>query len=93
MKNCWLWMTICFAMCAFASAPVSVAQQDSKEERKLVTRVEPDYPNVLRKNHGLGGLQSLPVKLPKNNSWADTDYFVCRILRPWVGCMGRAFLG
>jgi TonB family protein len=62
MKNGWLWLTICFATCAFVCAPVSVAQQDSKEERKLVTRVEPDYPNVLRMRQ-IGGTVKLEVTI------------------------------
>ena len=62
MKNAWLWLMICIAMCALASAPVSLAQQDSKEERKVVTRVEPDYPNVLRMRQ-IGGTVKLEVTI------------------------------
>jgi hypothetical protein len=48
MKNLRLWLMICLSICTFLFAPLSAAQQDSNGERKLVTRVEPDYPSVLR---------------------------------------------
>lgn len=43
-------------------APSSHAQQDSKSDRKLVTRVEPDYPPVLRMRQ-IGGTVRLEVTI------------------------------
>lgn len=42
--------------------PPAQAQQDSKSDRKLVTRVEPDYPPVLRMRQ-IGGTVKLEVTI------------------------------
>jgi TonB family protein len=61
MKNLSLWLLVCFSMsCSFA--PSSHAQQDSKSDRKLVTRVEPDYPPVLRMRQ-IGGTVRIQITI------------------------------
>ena len=46
--------------CSFA--PPSHTQQDSKTDRKLVTRVEPDYPPVLRMRQ-IGGTVRIQITI------------------------------
>jgi TonB family protein len=61
MKNLSLWLLVCFSMsCSFA--PPSHAQQDSKTDRRLVTRVEPDYPPVLRMRQ-IGGTVRIQITI------------------------------
>jgi TonB family protein len=61
MKNLSLWLLVCFSMsCSFA--PRSYAQQDSRTDRKLVTRVEPDYPPVLRMRQ-IGGTVRIQITI------------------------------
>jgi TonB family protein len=62
MKNLCLWLVICFSISTLPFAPLSLAQQDSKGDRKLVTRVEPDYPSVLKMRQ-IGGTVRLEVTI------------------------------
>jgi TonB family protein len=61
MKNLSLWLLVCFSM-SCSLAPPSHAQQDSKTDRKLVTRVEPDYPPVLRMRQ-IGGTVRIQITI------------------------------
>ena len=61
MKTLSSWLLVCLSIsCSFA--PRSHAQQDSKADRKLITRVEPDYPPVLRMRQ-IGGTVRLQVTI------------------------------
>jgi TonB family protein len=60
MKNPFLWLLVCFSIGSFSFAPPSHGQQDSKSDRKVATRVEPDYPPVLRMRQ-IGGTVRLEV--------------------------------
>jgi TonB family protein len=61
MKTLSLWLLVCLSMsCSFA--PASHAQQDSKTDRKLVTRVEPDYPPVLKMRQ-IGGTVRIQITI------------------------------
>lgn len=62
MKNPILWLLICFWIVFFPFAPRSHAQQDSKTDRKVATKVEPDYPPVLRMRQ-IGGTVRLEVTI------------------------------
>jgi TonB family protein len=62
MKNPSLWLLICFWIVFFPFAPPSHAQQDSKSDRRVATRVEPDYPPVLRMRQ-IGGTVRLEVTI------------------------------
>lgn len=62
MKKPYLWLALCFSISCLAFAPSSYAQADSKAERKLVTRVEPDYPPVLRMRQ-IGGTVRLEITI------------------------------
>jgi len=57
-----LWLSVCFSILSFLVAPLSHAQQDSKSDRKVTTRVEPDYPPVLRMRQ-IGGTVRLEVTI------------------------------
>src|ERR1700680_3765980 len=57
-----LWLLICFSLVFFSFAPPSHGQQDSKSDRKVATRVEPDYPPVLRMRQ-IGGTVRLEVTI------------------------------
>ena len=62
MKNASLWLLICFSIMSSLSAPLSHGQQDPKTDRKVTTRVEPDYPPVLRMRQ-IGGTVRLEVTI------------------------------
>jgi TonB family protein len=62
MKNPFLWLLVCFSIVSFSFAPPSHGQQDSKSDRKVATRVEPDYPPVLRMRQ-IGGTVRLEVTI------------------------------
>ena len=62
MKNASLWLLICFSILSSLSAPLSHGQQDPKADRKVTTRVEPDYPPVLRMRQ-IGGTVRLEVTI------------------------------
>ena len=62
MKNASLWLLICFSILSSLSAPLSHGQQDPKTDRKVTTRVEPDYPPVLRMRQ-IGGTVRLEVTI------------------------------
>ncbi len=67
MKNLSLWLLACFSIVSFSFAPASHGQQDSKNDRKVATRVEPDYPPVLRMRQ-IGGTVRLEVTItPQGN--------------------------
>jgi TonB family protein len=61
VKNCF-WFIVCLSILALPFALSSPAQTDSKAERKLVTRVEPDYPPVLKMRQ-IGGTVRLEVTI------------------------------
>ncbi|MGB7846982.1 MAG: energy transducer TonB [Candidatus Acidiferrum sp.] len=62
MKNLPLWLLVCSSIFSFSFPAPSHAQQDSETDRKLVTRVEPDYPPVLRMRQ-IGGTVRLQVTI------------------------------
>jgi TonB family protein len=62
MKNPSLWLLICFSIVSISFARPSRAQLDSKSDRKVATRVEPDYPPVLRMRQ-IGGTVRLEVTI------------------------------
>jgi TonB family protein len=62
MKNLPLWLLVCFSIGSFSFAPPLHAQLDSKSDRKIATRVEPDYPPVLRMRQ-IGGTVRLEVTI------------------------------
>lgn len=62
MKNSSLWLLACFSIVSFSFASPSHGQQDSKGDRKVATRVEPDYPPVLRMRQ-IGGTVRLEVTI------------------------------
>jgi TonB family protein len=57
-----LWCAILFSALALAIALPVRAQSDSKTERKLITRVEPDYPPVLKMRQ-IGGTVRLEITI------------------------------
>ncbi len=61
MKPLFLWLVVCLSVSCFL-APASHAQQDSKTERKLITRVEPDYPPVLKMRQ-IGGTVRIQITI------------------------------
>ena len=61
MKALFLWLLVCVAVSCFFST-ASHAQQDSKTERKLITRVEPDYPPVLKMRQ-IGGTVRVQITI------------------------------
>ncbi|HEY2118936.1 MAG TPA: energy transducer TonB [Candidatus Acidoferrum sp.] len=61
MTNLSLCLLFSFAILSFSFTPSSPAQQqDSKVDRKLITRIEPDYPPVLRMRQ-IGGTVRLEI--------------------------------
>lgn len=50
------------SLLAFSFTTPSLAQQESKTDRKLITRVEPDYPPVLRMRQ-IGGTVKLEITI------------------------------
>jgi TonB family protein len=62
MKIPVLWLLVCFSIVSFSFAPPMHGQQDSKSDRKVATRVEPDYPPVLRMRQ-IGGTVRLEVTI------------------------------
>ena len=71
MKTLSLWFVIGFSICSCLFVSPSPAQQDAKSERKLVTRVEPDYPPVLRMRQ-IGGTVKLEVTIAPGGSVEST---------------------
>jgi TonB family protein len=61
MKTFVLWLLFCLPISCFF-APTAHAQQDSKTDRKLVTRVEPDYPPVLKMRQ-IGGTVRIQITI------------------------------
>ena len=61
MKSRVLWLLLLFLM-IFAICPLSSRAQNSDAERKLITRVEPDYPPVLRMRQ-IGGTVKLELTI------------------------------
>ena|ERR1700760_4074643 len=57
-----LWCAILFSALALAVALPVRAQSESKTERKLITRVEPDYPPVLKMRQ-IGGTVRLEITI------------------------------
>jgi TonB family protein len=62
MKNLSFWLSVCFSVLSFLVVPLSHGQQDPKGDRKVTTRVEPDYPPVLRMRQ-IGGTVRLEVTI------------------------------
>jgi|HubBroStandDraft_1064217.scaffolds.fasta_scaffold00134_6 TonB family protein len=62
VKDLCLWLLICFSIVSLCFVSPLHARQDSKIERKLVTRVEPDYPPVLRMRQ-IGGTVRLEITI------------------------------
>jgi TonB family protein len=62
MKTYSLWLLVCFTIVLIPLARPSHAQLDSKSDRKVATRVEPDYPPVLRMRQ-IGGTVRLEVTI------------------------------
>jgi TonB family protein len=60
MKILSLGLVLGFLSVSGSLAPLSEARQDSKNDRRLLTRVEPDYPSVLRMRQ-IGGTVRLEV--------------------------------
>jgi TonB family protein len=57
------WVALaCVSLVAFCIVTPSRAQEESKNERKLITRVEPDYPPVLRMRQ-IGGTVKLQISI------------------------------
>ena len=71
MKTLSLWFVIGFSICSFLFASALPAQQEAKSDRKLVTRVEPDYPPVLRMRQ-IGGTVRLEVTITPGGSVEST---------------------
>jgi TonB family protein len=61
-RNSRVGLLVGFAILAFALGAMSPAQQVPKNERKLVTRVEPEYPPVLKMRQ-IGGTVRLEVTI------------------------------
>jgi TonB family protein len=62
MTNPSLWLLAYFSIVSISFIPPSHGQQDSKSDRKVATRVEPDYPPVLRMRQ-IGGTVRLEVTI------------------------------
>lgn len=63
LKNPSLSHLVCIAvLLSFLVTPLSHGQQDSKSDRKLTLRIEPDYPPVLRMRQ-IGGTVRLEVTI------------------------------
>jgi TonB family protein len=62
MKNLSFWLSVCFSVLSFLVVPLLHGQQDAKSDRKVTTRVEPDYPAVLRMRQ-IGGTVRLEVTI------------------------------
>jgi TonB family protein len=57
------WVALaCVALLSFCFVTASGAQDESKGDRKLITRVEPDYPPVLRMRQ-IGGTVKLQIEI------------------------------
>ena len=61
-KNSYLRLLVGFVILAFSFAALSPAQQVPKTDRKLTTRVEPEYPPVLKMRQ-IGGTVRLEVTI------------------------------
>ena len=62
MKTPSLCLLVCLAMLALSAASLAPAQQVAKGDRKLVTRVEPDYPPMLKMRQ-IGGTVRLELTI------------------------------
>jgi TonB family protein len=62
MKNPSLWLLVWFSILSSIVAPLTHGRQDAKTDRKVTTRVEPDYPPVLRMRQ-IGGTVRLEVTI------------------------------
>jgi TonB family protein len=65
---CWC-VALLLALLSFSFSPLSQAQE-GKSERKLLTRVEPDYPPVLRMRQ-IGGTVRLEVTITAKGTVED----------------------
>ena len=65
-----LWVLIFFSAICFVR-PVSSPAQDYGTDRKLITRVEPDYPPVLRMRQ-IGGTVKLQITIAANGTVEST---------------------
>jgi periplasmic protein TonB len=62
MKNFILLLTVCFTIFYSSSVAAPRPQEGSKTDRKLITRVEPDYPSVLKMRQ-IGGTVRLQITI------------------------------
>jgi len=70
MKNLSLWLAVCLSLfCTLV--PRTQAQQDTKSERKLITRVEPSYPPVLKMRQ-IGGTVKLEISVTPGGAVQST---------------------
>lgn len=67
VKNLFSWLLVCFSIVSLCFVSPLRARQDSKIERRLVTRVEPDYPPVLRMRQ-IGGTVRLEITISPKGS-------------------------
>jgi TonB family protein len=67
MKKLCSWLIVGCSLLLLSFAPFSLAQQESKGDRKLITRVEPDYPPVLRMRQ-IGGTVKLEISIKSNGN-------------------------
>lgn len=70
MTSVCVWLAALLAVFSSSFAPQSRAEQDAKSDRKLVTRVEPDYPPVLRMRQ-IGGTVRLEVTITPKGTVED----------------------
>lgn len=66
MKAHVLWVLL-LILTIFATCPLSSRAQNSDTDRKLVTRVEPDYPPILRMRQ-IGGTVKLQITIAANGA-------------------------
>lgn len=70
MKKLSSLILVCFSILCFCCAVPAQAQKESKGERKLITRVEPDYPPVLRMRQ-IGGTVKLEITITAKGTVED----------------------
>jgi TonB family protein len=62
MKNLAWWFLLCCAITCYCLPTVSRAQEESKSDRKVLSRIEPDYPPVLKMRQ-IGGTVKLQITI------------------------------
>ena len=61
---------VCFSILCLCWTPPASAQQKPEKERKLITRVEPDYPRVLKMRQ-IGGTVKLEITIAAKGNVED----------------------